>query len=155
MHRYSLTKVLFVLPCVFAFTMVILIPFFFGLYFSMTDWNGVSDSIKFLGFVHFGRVLVQPGFIYAFLISMAYTAINVVLVNALGFVLALVVTGNLRSVAIRKLRGAGLLGQLRVDVGGYGSDGNMRAELVALALRRATDVGVVVDPARVWVIGDT
>ena len=96
MHRYSLTKVLFVLPCVFAFTMVILIPFFFGLYFSMTDWNGVSDSIKFLGFVHFGRVLVQPGFIYAFLISMAYTAINVVLVNALGFVLALVVTGNLR-----------------------------------------------------------
>lgn len=96
MHRYSPTKVLFVLPCVFAFTMVILIPFFFGLYFSMTDWNGVSDSIKFLGFAHFGRVLLQPEFVHSFLISMAYTVINVVLVNAIGFVLALVVTGNLR-----------------------------------------------------------
>jgi raffinose/stachyose/melibiose transport system permease protein len=96
MHRYSLTKLLFVLPCVFAFAMVILIPFFFGLYFSMTNWNGVSDSIKFVGFVHFARVFSQPGFMYSFLISMAYTVINVVLVNAAGFVLALVVTSNLR-----------------------------------------------------------
>lgn len=76
--------------------MVILIPFFYGFYFSMTNWNGVSDSIKFVGLVHFGRVLTQPGFIYSFLISMAYTAINVVLVNAVGFALALVVTSNLR-----------------------------------------------------------
>jgi phosphoglycolate phosphatase-like HAD superfamily hydrolase len=66
-----------------------------------------------------------------------------------------VVTGNLRSVAIRKLRGAGVLDQLQVDVGGYGSDGNVRAELVALALRRAADLGLAVDRSRVWVIGDT
>ena len=96
MQRYSLTKLLFVLPCVFAFAMVILIPFFFGLYFSMTNWNGVSESIKFVGFVHFARVFSQPGFMYSFLISMAYTAINVVLVNVAGFVLALVVTSKLR-----------------------------------------------------------
>ena len=51
--------------------MVILIPFFYGFYFSMTNWNGVSESIKFVGLVHFGRVLTQPGFIYSFLISMA------------------------------------------------------------------------------------
>lgn len=96
MRRYSLTKLLFVLPCVFAFAMVILVPFFYGLYFSMTNWNGVSESIKFVGLVHFGRVFSQPGFIYSFLISMAYTVINVVLVNAVGFALALLVTSNLR-----------------------------------------------------------
>jgi len=96
MHRHSLTKALFVFPCVFAFVMVILIPFFYGFYFSMTNWNGVSDSIKFVGLVHFGRVLSQPGFIYSFLISMAYTAINVILVNVVGFALALIVTSNLR-----------------------------------------------------------
>ena len=66
-----------------------------------------------------------------------------------------VVTGNLRSVAIRKLRGAGLLDRLRIDIGGYGSDSNVRAELVALALRRAAELGAVVDPGRVWVVGDT
>ncbi len=96
MRQHSLTKVLFVLPCAFAFTMVMLIPFFFGLFYSMTDWNGVSESIKFVGFVHFAMALSEPGFPYSFLITMAYTAINVVLVNAVGFALALLVTSNLR-----------------------------------------------------------
>lgn len=96
MRQHSLTKVLFVLPCAFAFTMVMLIPFFFGLFYSMTDWNGVSESIKFVGFVHFAMALSEPGFLYSFLITMAYTAINVVLVNAVGFALALLVTSNLR-----------------------------------------------------------
>jgi raffinose/stachyose/melibiose transport system permease protein len=96
MRQHGLTKLLFVFPCVFAFAMVILVPFFFGLFFSMTDWNGVSDSIKFVGFAHFSDALTQPGFLHSFLITMAYTAINVVLVNAAGFILALVVTSNLR-----------------------------------------------------------
>jgi len=96
MKRHSLTKILFVLPCAFAFTMVMLVPFFYGLYFSMTDWNGVSNSIKFVGFLQFGKVFTQPGFAYSFLISAGYTVINVILVNAVGFALALVVTGYLR-----------------------------------------------------------
>lgn len=66
-----------------------------------------------------------------------------------------VVTGNVRSVAIRKLRAAGVLGGLRIDVGGYGSDSNVRGELVALALQRAAVAGYAVDPRQVWVIGDT
>ncbi len=66
-----------------------------------------------------------------------------------------VVTGNMRSVAIRKLRAAGVLDGLRDEIGGYGSDGNVRAELVALALHRAAAAGLVVDCQRVWVIGDT
>jgi raffinose/stachyose/melibiose transport system permease protein len=104
MRQRNLTKVLFVLPCAFAFTMVILVPFFFGLYYSMTDWNGVSESIKFVGFAHFQKALSQPGFLYSFLITMAYTAINLILVNVVGFALALVVTGNLR---LRNLYRAG------------------------------------------------
>lgn len=96
MRQHSLTKLLFVLPCVFAFVMVMLIPFFFGLYFSMTDWNGVSDEIKFVGFGHFGKVFSEAGFLYSFLITMAYTLINIIAVNVVGFALALVVTSNLR-----------------------------------------------------------
>jgi raffinose/stachyose/melibiose transport system permease protein len=96
MRHPSLTKFFFVLPCVFAFVMVILIPFVFGLYFSMTDWNGVSESINFVGFLHFGRVFTQPGFTYSFLVTVAYTVINVILVNVVGFALALIVTSNLR-----------------------------------------------------------
>lgn len=96
MRRHGLTKVLFVLPCVFAFAMVILVPFFYGLFYSMTDWNGVSESIRFVGLTNFSKAVSEPNFLYSFLITMAYTAINVVLVNVVGFALALVVTSSLR-----------------------------------------------------------
>jgi raffinose/stachyose/melibiose transport system permease protein len=76
--------------------MVMVVPFFFGLYYSMTDWNGVSENIQFVGFVHFTQVFTEPGFLYSFLITGAYTVINVVLVNVVGFILALVVTSNLK-----------------------------------------------------------
>ena len=65
------------------------------------------------------------------------------------------VTGNLEPVARRKVRAAGLGAPLRFDVGGYGSDHIERAELVAIAMRRAADAGLGVDPERVWIIGDT
>ena len=96
MHKSSPTKFLFVLPAVFAFIMVIVVPFFFGLYYSMTDWNGVSETINFVGFVNFLKVVTEPGFLNSFMITCGFTLINVVMVNVVGFILALVVTSNLR-----------------------------------------------------------
>ncbi|HOV94585.1 MAG TPA: sugar ABC transporter permease [Spirochaetales bacterium] len=96
MHKTNLTKILFVVPCVFALVMVILVPFFFGLYYSTTNWNGVSEDIKYIGFVHYQEVINQPDFLYSFLITIVFTVINVVLVNIVGFILALIVTANLR-----------------------------------------------------------
>jgi len=96
MRNFSPTKFLFVLPALFAFIMVMVVPFFFGLYYSMTDWNGVSETINFVGLVHFFKVFTEPGFLYSFLITGAFTLINVVTVNVVGFILALVVTSHLR-----------------------------------------------------------
>jgi len=96
MHNSSPTKILFVLPALFAFIMVMVVPFFFGLYYSMTDWNGVSETINFVGVVNFLTVFTEPAFLNSFLITGGYTLINVVLVNVVGFILALIVTSNLR-----------------------------------------------------------
>ncbi|HOZ73036.1 MAG TPA: sugar ABC transporter permease [Spirochaetales bacterium] len=96
MRRHRLVSILFVAPCVFAFAMNILIPFGFGLYYSMTDWNGVNPDINFVGFDNFAGLFSSPDFIYSFLITVAYTAINIVLVNAVSFGLSLIVTGRIR-----------------------------------------------------------
>jgi phosphoglycolate phosphatase-like HAD superfamily hydrolase len=68
-----------------------------------------------------------------------------------------VVTGNIRFVARRKLEAGGLHHHLLLDHGGYGSDHHDRAELVRLALARlAAFVGrAEIDPATVWIVGDT
>lgn len=96
MHKKNVINFLFVLPCIFAFTMIILIPFCFGLYYSMTDWNGISNTVRFVGFTHFKKIFTAPDFIYSFLITVGYTVINILLVNVVSFILSLLVTSKLR-----------------------------------------------------------
>lgn len=96
MKQSRAVNILFVAPCVFAFIMIIIIPFFFGIYFSMTDWNGVSNSVHFVGFKNFKNLFSSPDFLYSFLITVAYSLINIVFVNVVSFILALLVTGKSR-----------------------------------------------------------
>ena len=66
-----------------------------------------------------------------------------------------VVTGNIRSVAELKLAAAGLAHRLQLDLGGYGSDHVLRAELVRTARRRITEAIGDIDASNTWVVGDT
>lgn len=90
------TNILFLFPAVFAFAMVIVVPFFVGIYLSMTDWDGVSQNIAFTGLDNFRAIFTSPAFLYSFLATTAFTAINVVLVNLVAFGLALLVTSAVR-----------------------------------------------------------
>ncbi len=95
MKQNRFINVLFLAPTVFAFVMIIIIPFFFGLYYSMTDWNGISNDINFVGFANFKFLFHNPNFIYSFLITILFTFINVIFVNIVSFVLSLVVTSKI------------------------------------------------------------
>ena len=96
MNNKRLVNILFLFPTVFAFIMIIVIPFFFGLYYSMTDWNGVSPIIHFVGFEHYTKLFSMPDFAHSFVITVAFTVINVILVNVVSFTLSLIVTSKLR-----------------------------------------------------------
>ncbi len=96
MNNKRFVNILFLFPTVFAFVMIIVVPFFFGLYYSMTDWNGVSPNIHFVGFKHYAKLFTTPDFVHSFVITIAFTAINVVLVNVVSFSLSLIVTSNLK-----------------------------------------------------------
>jgi len=96
MKQSRTVNILFVAPCMFAFTMVMIIPFFFGLYYAMTDWNGVNNNVNFVGLKNFQYLFSAPEFVYSFLITIAYTVINIVLVNVVSFILSLIVTGKSR-----------------------------------------------------------
>lgn len=96
MKKHRLINVLFLAPTLFAFIMVIIIPFFFGLYYSMTDWNGISNNIHFVGLDNFKFLFSDPSFLYSFLITILYTFINVIFVNFVSFVLSLIVTSKIK-----------------------------------------------------------
>ncbi|HPJ01862.1 MAG TPA: sugar ABC transporter permease [Candidatus Limiplasma sp.] len=104
MRRRGWIDALFIFPCALAFVMVIIVPFFIGIYYSMTDWNGVNPVISWVGFINFQGMFSQPQFIYSFLITLMYTAINIVFVNLVGFLLSLLATSKVR---LRNLYRAG------------------------------------------------
>ena len=104
MKRRGWVDALFIFPCALAFLMVIICPFLIGIYYSMTDWDGVNPVITWVGFANFAGMFKQPQFLYSFMITLLYTAINIVLVNVAGFLLSLLATSKAK---LRNLYRAG------------------------------------------------
>ncbi|MBG0767402.1 carbohydrate ABC transporter permease [Sphaerochaeta halotolerans] len=96
MKQRSVVNILFLAPVVFTFIMIIIVPFSLGIYYSLTDWNGVSPIIHFVGFKNFSKLFSTPDFIHSFLITVGYTIINVILVNIVSFTLSLIVTSKVK-----------------------------------------------------------
>ena len=88
---------LFLAPALFSFSMVQIIPFGIGLYYSFTNWSATAQlSIDFVGLKNYVEAFQDPTFLYATIITSIYTVFNVILVNVIAFSLALLVTSQLK-----------------------------------------------------------
>jgi phosphoglycolate phosphatase len=73
-----------------------------------------------------------------------------------GHAVQSLVTGNIRPIAIAKLRAFDLAASIDFEVGGYGDDGHDRADLVSLSRERAeAKYGASFAGKRTFIIGDT
>lgn len=96
MKRSKLWDAIFLAPSLIALGLVVVVPFFLGVYYSLTDWNGIRPVVSFVGFQNYERMFQSSEFLFSFLITLLYTVINVVLVNIVAFALALLVTSEVR-----------------------------------------------------------
>lgn len=88
---------LFTIPSIFSFFAVVLIPMLSGLYYSFTDWNGIEDSAKFIGFDNYIKILTtDTGFLNSFVFTASFAVVTVILVNIIGFLLAFMVNQNFK-----------------------------------------------------------
>ena len=81
------------------FTIVLLIPFFRGIFLTFTNWDGF-DFDSFVGFDNYALAVESDTFWSAMTMTFAYVLASLVLVNLVGFGLALLVTVPLRSANI-------------------------------------------------------
>ena len=95
-QKRKLTEILFLLPTLIAFLMVIIIPFIFGIYYSFTDWQGTGAATKTVGFENYAAIFKDAGFLHSFLVTLLFTVLNIVTVNVVAFVISLLVTGEIR-----------------------------------------------------------
>jgi raffinose/stachyose/melibiose transport system permease protein len=88
---------LFLLPAVFSFFMVIIIPFFMGLYYSFTDWNAITGTtVAWVGLKNYLALNSDITFLHSFLVTVAYAIMNIIVLNVCAFFMALLVTSNLK-----------------------------------------------------------
>ena len=86
----------FALPCLFCFLAVVMIPFVYGIYLTLTDWNGVSSVKNFVGLSNFAAVMRDAQFWKSLLLTFKYVIAVVVLVNVIAFLLAYILTRGIK-----------------------------------------------------------
>ena len=92
MRHSKLTFILFLLPAVIAFSAVVLIPMFLGIFYSFTDWNGIGNSFHMIGLQNYLTIFQSDiEFRNAFFFTLKFAIASVILINVIGFSLALLV----------------------------------------------------------------
>jgi raffinose/stachyose/melibiose transport system permease protein len=87
---------MFALPGLFCFLAVVIVPFLYGVYLTMTDWNGVSQVKNFVGFRNFAGVMKDGQFWRSLLLTFQYVVFVVVIVNVMAFGIAYLLTRGMK-----------------------------------------------------------
>ena len=87
---------IFALPGIFVFCAVVIIPFIYGFYLTLTDWNGVSQVKNLVGFTNYGEVFKDADFWNSMLLTLKYVLFSVLLVNLVAFLLAYMLTNGVK-----------------------------------------------------------
>jgi len=91
MKNRSLSFWLFLTPTLVALALVVFIPMLEGLFYSFTDWDGLSFT-KMVGFQNYITLLHDKAFVNAFWFTVAFVIVTVIALNVIGLGLALLVT---------------------------------------------------------------
>ena len=83
-------------PGTILFFAVVIIPFIYGLYLTLTSWDGVSLTKPFVGFENFANAFKDSAYWAAMGRTVIYSAIAVVLINVVSFALAYLVTKGIK-----------------------------------------------------------
>jgi len=94
--RNIFNQIVFLGPALLFFIVIVVIPFFLGMMYAFTDWNGISDKVNFVGIKNFEHIFTDVRFWTNFWFSIRYTFCYVIIVNLVAFILA-----NLLTVPIR------------------------------------------------------
>jgi raffinose/stachyose/melibiose transport system permease protein len=78
------------------FTIVLVVPFVNGFYYTFTDWNGFKTT-KLVGFINYADSFADPKFWVTLRFTTLFVVVSLIAVNAVAFGLALIVTSKLRS----------------------------------------------------------
>lgn len=89
MRSRSTTMFLFTVPVVVLYSTFFLVPMLLGVYYSFTNWSGISNTFDLIGFKNYTTVLSDKRFYNAIFFNFKYTILLVLGVLLISLTLAL------------------------------------------------------------------
>ena len=88
---------LFLAPAFLSFIIVVIIPFFMGIYYSLTDWTAVAGiKPNFVGFENYKEMFSDMAFRYSFIRTFLFTFLSVLSINFMALLFAFLVTKDIK-----------------------------------------------------------
>ena len=78
------------------FVAVVIVPFLYGIYLTLTSWDGVSKQKPFVGLANYVATFSDGAYWQAMGRTFLYSVIAVILVNVVAFILAFLVTSGVK-----------------------------------------------------------
>ncbi len=89
--RKRTINIVFLMPALIWFLIVVVIPFFSGIPYSFTNWNGVTKDYDFVGLKNYVTLFGATDFWNAIWNTFTYTFFYVILANIAGLMIALLI----------------------------------------------------------------
>jgi raffinose/stachyose/melibiose transport system permease protein len=88
----------FLAPAVILYTVLFVVPVVLGLAYSMTNWNSMSDTVKFVGLKNFREIFsVGSPYLKNLSITLIFTVFTLIVKEGCGLGLAVLVNSGIRS----------------------------------------------------------
>ncbi|WOO39184.1 sugar ABC transporter permease [Anaerocolumna sp. AGMB13020] len=87
---------IFALPGCLVFTAVVIVPFIYGFYLTLTDWDGVSKHKNMIGLSNYFEVFRDVNFWSSMALTLKYVLASLILVNVIAFLLAYALTNGMK-----------------------------------------------------------
>lgn len=92
----EVTYVAFILPAFILYAIFFIIPVVMGLYYSFTNWTGISKNVSFVGLSNYQKLFTDRVFHQALIFNAKYTVLLVVLTVIISMVLAYCLNRHIR-----------------------------------------------------------
>lgn len=99
----GLTPWLFALPALLVYVVFLVYPAFSSLFFSLTDWDGLSPGYNIVGVGNYTAMMKDPVVIRALVNNLIWSVVTIVVPVVLGLVLAVLLNGKVRGKPILRM----------------------------------------------------
>jgi raffinose/stachyose/melibiose transport system permease protein len=85
----NITLMMFIFPALVLYTVFVLAPAVGGVYYSLTNWNGLNPTYRYVGFSNYRELIQDTNFINSIKFTSRYVIYMVILQNGIALGLAL------------------------------------------------------------------